>query len=199
MMSAVEPERQAKSSPFNLPNAITVLRILLVPVVVALLFQAPSTNSWQRWLAVTAFVVSIATDGVDGSIARRRGLITDLGKILDPIADKALIGAAFVSLSILGQIPWWITIAILVRELGITAYRLIVVRRRVLAASTGGKVKTVLQAVAVGFYLSPLATLWQPIEVIQYLVLLAAVVSTVYSGLQYVLLEIKAGHARSRS
>ncbi|MFM5968579.1 MAG: CDP-diacylglycerol--glycerol-3-phosphate 3-phosphatidyltransferase [Micrococcales bacterium] len=198
-MSAVEPEQRAKSSPFNLPNAITVLRILLVPVVVALLFQAPSANSWQRWLAVTAFVVSIATDGVDGSIARRRGLITDLGTILAPIADKALIGAAFVSLSILGQIPWWITIAILVREFGITAYRLIVVRRRVLAASTGGKVKTVLQAVAVGFYLSPLATLWQPIEVIQYLVLLAAVVSTVSSGLQYVLLEIKAGRARSRS
>lgn len=197
-MATQPTQGQSKTSPFNLPNAITVLRILLVPVVIALVFQAPSANSWQRWLAVSAFVISIATDGVDGSIARRRGLITDLGKILDPIADKALIGGAFVSLSILGQIDWWITIAILVRELGITTYRLVVVRRRVLAASTGGKVKTVLQAVAVGFYLSPLSALWQPIEVIQYLILLAAVVLTVSSGLQYVILEVKAGRARRR-
>ena len=197
-MSSSPAQPAAKSSPFNLPNAITVIRILLVPVVIALMFQAPATNSWQRWLAVTAFVVSIATDGLDGSIARRRGLITDLGKILDPIADKALIGGALVSLSILGQIDWWITIAILVRELGITAYRLIVVRRRVLAASTGGKVKTVLQAVAVGFYLSPLAALWQPLEWIQYIVLLAAVISTLASGLQYVGAELKASNVRPR-
>lgn len=185
-------------SPFNLPNAITVIRILLVPVVIALLFEWPATNAWQRWFAVAAFVVSIATDGLDGSIARRRGLITDLGKILDPIADKALIGGALVSLSILGQIDWWITIAILARELGITAYRLIVVRRRVLAASTGGKVKTVLQAVAIGFYLSPLASFWQPFEWLQGLILLAAVVSTLASGLQYVGAELKAGNARRR-
>ena len=197
-MSSSPAHPAAKSSPFNLPNAITVIRILLVPVVIALMFQAPATNSWQRWLAVTAFVVSIATDGLDGSIARRRGLITDLGKILDPIADKALIGGALVSLSILGQIDWWITIAILVRELGITAYRLIVVRKRVLAASTGGKVKTVLQAVAVGFYLSPLAALWQLVEWIQYIVLLAAVISTLASGLQYVGAEIKASNVRRR-
>lgn len=197
-MSSSPAHPAAKSSPFNLPNAITVIRILLVPVVIALMFQAPATNSWQRWLAVTAFVVSIATDGLDGSIARRRGLITDLGKILDPIADKALIGGALVSLSILGQIDWWITIAILVRELGITAYRLIVVRKRVLAASTGGKVKTVLQAVAVGFYLSPLAALWHPVEWIQYIVLLAAVISTLASGLQYVGAEIKASNVRRR-
>jgi CDP-diacylglycerol--glycerol-3-phosphate 3-phosphatidyltransferase len=197
-MSSSPAHPAAKSSPFNLPNAITVIRILLVPVVIALMFQAPATNSWQRWLAVTAFVVSIATDGLDGSIARRRGLITDLGKILDPIADKALIGGALVSLSILGQIDWWITIAILVRELGITAYRLIVVRKRVLAASTGGKVKTVLQAVAVGFYLSPLAELWKPVEWIQYIVLLAAVISTLASGLQYVGAEIKASNVRRR-
>ncbi len=197
-MSSSPAHPAAKSSPFNLPNAITVIRILLVPVVIALMFQAPATNSWQRWLAVTAFVVSIATDGLDGSIARRRGLITDLGKILDPIADKALIGGALVSLSILGQIDWWITIAILVRELGITAYRLIVVRKRVLAASTGGKVKTVLQAVAIGFYLSPLAELWKPVEWIQYIVLLAAVISTLASGLQYVGAEIKASNVRRR-
>lgn len=140
---------------------------------------------------MTAFVVSIATDGVDGAIARRRGLITDLGKILDPIADKALIGGAFISLSILNLVPWWITAAIMLREVGITVYRLVVVRRRVLAASTGGKVKTVLQAVAVGFYISPLAALWAPVEIIQAVVLYLALGSTVLSGIQYVFAEAK--------
>lgn len=168
-----------------------MLRILLVPVVIALMFTAPATNSWQRWLAVIAFVVSIATDGVDGAIARRRGLITDLGKILDPIADKALIGGALISLSILALVPWWVTVAIMVRELGITVYRLVVVRKRVLAASNGGKVKTVLQAVAVGFYLSPLAALWAPVEWIQLIILYAALVSTLATGLQYVIAEVK--------
>lgn len=168
-----------------------MLRILLVPVVIALMFAAPETNSWQRWMAVTAFVVSIATDGVDGAIARRRGLITDLGKILDPIADKALIGGAFISLSILNLVPWWVTVAIMVREVGITVYRLIVVRRRVLAASTGGKVKTVLQAVAVGFYISPLAALWSPVAIIQAVVLYVALASTVVSGIQYVFAEVR--------
>ena len=185
-----------KSSPFNLPNAITVARILLVPVVLALLFAGKDAAGWHRWAAVTAFVLSIATDGVDGAIARRRGLITDLGKLLDPIADKALIGAALVGLSILGSIPWWITIAILVRELGITAYRLIVARKRVLAANAGGKVKTVLQAVAIGFYLSPLAALWSPVAWVQTIVLYAALISTLASGLAYVAAEVRASRAR---
>ncbi|MEY2674837.1 MAG: CDP-diacylglycerol--glycerol-3-phosphate 3-phosphatidyltransferase [Actinomycetota bacterium] len=180
-----------KPSPFNLPNAITVLRILLVPVVLVLLFASPDETGILRWLAVSAFVVSIATDGVDGAIARRRGLITDLGKLLDPIADKALIGSAFVALSILGEIEWWVTISILVRELGITAYRLVVARRRVLAANRGGKLKTILQAVAVGFYLSPLASLWAPVEVVQAIVLYAALVSTLSSGLAYVVAEVR--------
>ena len=186
----------SKPSPYNLPNAITVLRILLVPVFIWLLFSAASEASPMRWLAVTAFVVSIATDGVDGAIARRQGLITDLGKILDPIADKALIGGGLVSLSLLGQIPWWVTVAILVREFGITAYRLVVVRRRVLAASTGGKVKTVLQAVAVGFYISPLSSLWSPIGVFQAAVLYAALASTLWSGIQYVFAELKVARGR---
>ena len=186
----------SKPSPWNLPNAITVLRILLVPVFIWLLFTASSPESPLRWFAVAAFVISIATDGVDGAIARRRGLITDLGKILDPIADKALIGGGLISLSLLGQIPWWVTIAILVREFGITAYRLIVVRRRVLAASTGGKIKTVLQAVAVGFYISPLASLWSPVGVIQAVILYAALASTLWSGIQYVLAEVKVSRGR---
>ncbi len=181
----------AKPSPLNLPNAITVLRILLVPVVLLLLFASTDKAGLLRWLSVTAFVVSIATDGVDGAIARRRGLITDLGKLLDPIADKALIGSALVALSVLGEIDWWITIAILVRELGITAYRLIVARKRVLAANRGGKLKTILQAVAIGFYLSPLASLWQPVAIVQALVLYAALASTLVSGFAYVVAEVR--------
>ncbi|MEY4618715.1 MAG: CDP-diacylglycerol--glycerol-3-phosphate 3-phosphatidyltransferase, partial [Actinomycetota bacterium] len=103
----------------NLPNLITIIRIAFVP------------------------------DGVDGAIARRKNLVTNLGKLLDPIADKALLGGALVSLSILGEVPWWITTVILVREIGITAYRLIVVKKRVIAAAGGGKLKTILQSIAV--------------------------------------------------
>ena len=179
-----------KQSPLNLPNSITIVRILLVPVVLILLFAGTDRTGWQRWVAVTAFVISIATDGVDGASARRKGLITDLGKLLDPIADKALIGGALVGLSILGEIPWWITALILLREVGITVYRLVVARRRVLAANKGGKVKTVLQAVAVGFYLSPLSQLWSPIGWLQLFILYAALVSTLASGLSYVRAEL---------
>jgi CDP-diacylglycerol--glycerol-3-phosphate 3-phosphatidyltransferase len=185
-----------KPSPWNLPNAITIARILLVPVVLALLFASDNKVGLNRWAAVGAFVLSIATDGVDGAIARKKGLITDLGKLLDPIADKALIGGSLVALSIVGSIDWWITALILFRELGITIYRLVVARKRVLAANTGGKVKTVLQAVAVGFYLSPLGELWQPLSWVQAIILYAALVSTLSSGLSYVAAEIRLARAR---
>jgi len=122
----------------NLPNSITLLRILLVPVFITLLFVSPEKSSLERWLVVAIFVLAISTDGIDGAIARKRNLVTNLGKLLDPIADKALIGGALVALSILGELSWYITAAILIREVGITVYRLIVAKRRVLAASGGG-------------------------------------------------------------
>ena len=178
----------SKPSPYNLPNAITVLRILLVPVFIWLLFSAASESSPMRWLAVTAFLVSIATDGVDGAIARRQGLITDLGKILDPIADKLLIGGALVSLSILGEVSWWITGVILVRELGITVYRLVVIRDRIIAASAGGKLKTVMQSIMVGFLLSPAN--WMPFGVqpwVEGALIAVAVVLTLWSGAAYLI------------
>jgi CDP-diacylglycerol--glycerol-3-phosphate 3-phosphatidyltransferase len=176
----------SEPTPWNLPNAITAARILLVPVFLWVLFIYPNPDSMQRWWAVLLFVLTISTDGVDGAIARRRGLITNVGKILDPIADKALIGGALVGLSILGQIPWWVTILILVRELGITFFRFAVIRRKVIAASGGGKLKTVLQAVAIGFFLSPLAHMWGYwVEVLQNVVLYVALVITVYSGAGY--------------
>lgn len=175
----------------NLPNFITLLRIALVPVFVAMVFAFDTSDVYGRWLVVAAFIALILTDSIDGQIARRRNLITNLGKLLDPIADKFLLGGALISLSLLGRIDWWVTALILIRELGITAYRLIVARRRVLAASTGGKVKTVLQSVAIGFYLSPLSVLLSWVDIVQLVILYAALISTWSTGLQYLIAERK--------
>ncbi|MEN9706483.1 MAG: CDP-diacylglycerol--glycerol-3-phosphate 3-phosphatidyltransferase [Actinomycetota bacterium] len=169
----------------NLPNLITIARIALAPVFIWVLLLFPQSSAHERWIAVGLFVLASATDGVDGALARKRNQVTDLGKLLDPIADKVLIGGALVTLSLLGEIPWWITVLILVREIGITIYRLAVIKDRVIAASGGGKLKTVLQSVAVGFYLSPLAGYWAPIGIIQQIILYAALISTVVSGIQY--------------
>lgn len=179
------------ASRLNLPNSITIARILLVPVFIAVLFAHPDKSDWQRWIAVFLFVLAISTDGVDGAIARKRGLVTNLGKILDPIADKALLGGALVSLSLLGEVPWWATIVILLREVGITVYRLVVVRKRVIAASGGGKAKTILQSITVGFLLSPFDSYFSWLGFIETLALYAAVAVTVVTGLQYVFAAIK--------
>jgi len=180
----------------NLPNLITIIRIAFVPLFIWLLFIAPEKYSVERWLAVVFFVLAIATDGVDGAIARRKNLVTNLGKLLDPIADKALLGGALVSLSLLAEVPWWITIVILVRELGITFYRLLVAKRRVIAATGGGKLKTVLQSVAVGFLLSPLDTLMPWLIGIEAILLYAALIVTLTSGLQFISAEVKARYAK---
>jgi len=180
----------------NLPNLITIIRIAFVPLFIWLLFIAPEKHSVERWLAVVFFVLAIATDGVDGAIARRKNLVTNLGKLLDPIADKALLGGALVSLSLLAEVPWWITIVILVRELGITFYRLLVAKRRVIAATGGGKLKTVLQSVAVGFLLSPLDTLMPLLIGIEAILLYAALIVTLTSGLQFISAEVKARYAK---
>ena len=110
-----------------------------------------------RVAAFVTFAVAVATDRIDGDLARRRGLITDFGKIADPIADKALIGAALVSLSALGELPWWVTVVVLAREIGVTVLRFVVIRHGVMPASRGGKAKTVLQSVAIGLYVLPLS------------------------------------------
>lgn len=169
----------------NLPNAVTLARIALAPVFIWVLLMFPNTSAHERWIAVALFVIASATDGVDGALARRRNQVTDLGKLLDPIADKVLIGGALVTLSLLGQVEWWITIVILVREIGITIYRLAVVKDRVIPASGGGKFKTIMQSVAVGFYLSPLAGYWVPIGLLQSGILYFAMILTVISGAEY--------------
>lgn len=174
----------------NLPNLITIIRIALVPLFVVLLFVAP--NSW--W-SVSIFVLAIASDGVDGAIARRKNLITNLGKLLDPIADKALLGSALISLSILDRVPLWITTIILIREIGITGYRLLVAKHRIIAAAGGGKLKTILQSVAVGFLLSPLDSYLSWLVPIETILLFAALILTLTSGVQFVLAELKARRA----
>lgn len=173
-------------STWSVPNLISLVRIALVPVFVAVLIGAGHADVPLRWVATALFVVAISTDSLDGHLARSRNLVTDLGKILDPIADKALTGAALVVLSVLGELPWWVTAPILVREVGITVYRFAVLSKRVIPASKGGKLKTVLQSVAISLALAPLPLLlgsW--VDVVNAVLMAAAFVVTVVTGVQY--------------
>ena len=136
----------------NVANALTVLRLCLVPVFVVL---PAGRGDGARIAACAVFGLASATDFLDGELARRRGLITDFGKIADPIADKALTGSALVVLSYLGELPWWVTGVILFRELAVTGLRFWVISHGVIAASRGGKAKTLLQVVAIALYILP--------------------------------------------
>lgn len=189
-------ERSAKSI-FNLPNVITMARILCVPFFVWSLF-AIQADSIARWFSVLIFIVIMISDGIDGAIARKRGLITNLGKLLDPIADKALLGGALVALSILNEFSWWVTIVILVRELGITAYRLVVVQREVVAASSGGKLKTILQSILIGSLASPLEYFFTPWYInVEAALTVVVLLITVYTGVQYLVLAARARSKKS--
>jgi CDP-diacylglycerol---glycerol-3-phosphate 3-phosphatidyltransferase len=163
----------------NVANGLTVIRILLVPVFVACLLAGGT--AW-RLTALAAFCVASFTDLLDGRLARSRGLVTDFGKIADPVADKALTGAALICLSALGELPWWVTAVIMVRELGVTLLRFWVIRKGVIAASRGGKVKTVLQIIAICLYILPWGN-----AIARDVVMGAAVVITVVTGFDYVL------------
>ncbi len=182
----------------NVANVITVVRILLAPVFIALLLADGDRMGALRWVAAVLFVVAIVTDGIDGFLARRLDLVTDFGKIVDPIADKILVGGALVSLSILGELWWWVTIVILVREFGITIFRFAVISRRVIPAVASGKLKTVLQAVAVSLFLFPLTTvlgdwvLW-----VDWIVMGAALALTVYSGVDFVVKYLQTNRRES--
>jgi CDP-diacylglycerol--glycerol-3-phosphate 3-phosphatidyltransferase len=163
-----------------------VIRILLAPVFIWLLLDDAGHLGLLRYVAAGLFILAIVTDSVDGLLARRQNLVTDFGKILDPIADKVLIGGALVSLSLLGELWWWVTIVILVREFGITALRFAVLRNRVIAASSGGKLKTILQAVAISFFLVPTWLLlgdWM--HWFNAVLMAIALVLTVSTGVQY--------------
>jgi CDP-diacylglycerol--glycerol-3-phosphate 3-phosphatidyltransferase len=162
----------------NVANLLTVVRLLLVPVFLGLLFT--DGIGW-RIAALLVFAVASFTDRVDGQLARSRNLVTDFGKIADPIADKALTGSALVGLSLLGDLWWWVTVVILVREIGITLLRFVVIRYGVIAASRGGKLKTMLQVIAIGLYVMP-----GPIDPLRWVTMGAAVIVTVVTGLDYV-------------
>lgn len=182
--------------PRQLPNAITIVRILCAPVFVWMLLADAGADGGLRWGAAVLFIVAIATDGIDGYLARRHDIVTDLGKLLDPIADKALTGCAFVGLSILGELPWWITILVLVREVGITVHRLIVAGDHVVAAAWMGKLKTVAQAVALSLALLPLwSVVGEWIHIVNAIAMTIAVVLTLASGLDYVLTASRAGRS----
>ncbi|KQY20593.1 CDP-diacylglycerol--glycerol-3-phosphate 3-phosphatidyltransferase [Cellulomonas sp. Root485] len=188
----------AVPSAWNLANVLTVLRIALVPFFAWALLADGGHTTTGRLIATALFVVAAATDRLDGWLARRSGQVTDLGKLLDPIADKVLIGTALVLLSWLGDLPWWVTVIILVRELGITAMRFFLLRYVVLPASRGGKLKTVLQSVAIGLYLLPLDALPSFVSVAAVIFMGAALVVTVVTGLDYARTGLQIKRAASR-
>lgn len=170
----------------NVANALTVVRIFLIPVFVV--FLVAGGTAW-RLAALAVFGVASLTDLADGQLARSRGLVTDFGKIADPIADKALTGAALITLSALGELPAWVTALILVREVGITVMRFAVIRRGVIAASQGGKVKTLLQIVAICLYVLPASL--SPPDVAKDVVIGAALVVTLVTGADYVVRAVR--------
>lgn len=180
-----DPIAEAPSpvSAWNIANGLTVLRLLLVPVFALVLFHGDGQDTaWRIWATVVFGIASI-TDRFDGDLARRRGLVTEFGKLADPIADKALIGTALVGLSALDELAWWVTVVMLVREVGVTVLRFWVIRHGVIAASRGGKVKTLLQALAIGLYVLPLSG-W--LHVVAVVVMGAAVAMTLITGGDYV-------------
>lgn len=177
------PGQEPRGSPWNLPNALTTLRLLLVPLFVWLLMREGGDDPASSVGAVVVFVVAMVTDLVDGKIARERGQVTSFGTIADPIADKALVGSALIGLSLLGQVPWWATAVILIREVGVTVLRFVVIRHGVMPAGRGGKSKTALQTVTLVLLMLPLPQSWSWFTTA---LLLATVALTVATGLDYV-------------
>lgn len=145
-----------RPSNWNVPNALTTLRIILVPFFAWALLQDGGDSTLWRWVAFVIFAVAMITDKIDGDIARKHNLITDFGKIADPIADKAVTGMALIGLSIAGDVWWWVTVIVLLREWSVTLLRLSVLKQVVLPAARSGKVKTVLQSLALGLLVMPL-------------------------------------------
>ncbi|WP_417220746.1 CDP-diacylglycerol--glycerol-3-phosphate 3-phosphatidyltransferase [Arthrobacter sp.] len=181
----VEPDPQPVPT-LNIANVLTTLRIIMVPFFVWALVADDQQHGVLRWVAVALFALAMYTDKLDGDLARSRGLITNFGKIADPIADKLLLGAALVTLSWLGELWWWVTIVILVRELGITALRFAVIRRGVIAASRGGKIKTVTQTAGLFLMLLPFTPDIGWLTVLALAVILLAAAITVYTGIDYI-------------
>jgi CDP-diacylglycerol---glycerol-3-phosphate 3-phosphatidyltransferase len=187
---AAPPAAPAAAPLVNIANMLTMLRIALVPVFAAVLMYDHGRSTGWRLVAAAVFTAASITDRFDGELARKRGLVTDFGKIADPIADKALMGAALIGLSALGELWWWVTIVILVREVGITVLRFWVIKRGVIAASRGGKLKTLLQALAIFVYVLPFGAehgSWAWLNPVAAVIMGAALVATVVTGVDYVM------------
>jgi CDP-diacylglycerol---glycerol-3-phosphate 3-phosphatidyltransferase len=181
----------------NIANILTVSRLVLVPVFLIALFTEGGHSFGWRLAATVLFAIASVTDQLDGWLARKHGLVTDFGKVADPIADKALTGAALFGLSILGDLPWWVTLVIAAREVGVTVLRFWVIRYGVIPASRGGKLKTLTQIVAIGFFLAPLPGGFVAVE---WTLMGIAVLLTVATGLDYVFraLRLRAQGIRTR-
>jgi CDP-diacylglycerol---glycerol-3-phosphate 3-phosphatidyltransferase len=186
----------AKPSNLNLPNVLTTVRIVLVPFFGAALLEDGGTSIGWRLVAFTIFVVAMVTDKIDGDIARKRGLITDFGKIADPIADKAMTGMAFVGLSVIFESPWWwvVTIVVLVREWSVTLLRLSILNKVVIAADQLGKLKTTFQVIGLSGLVLPFRDpglpgwMQTPGEVLYWIAIVLvgiAVALTLVSGAQF--------------
>jgi CDP-diacylglycerol--glycerol-3-phosphate 3-phosphatidyltransferase len=187
----------AAPSNWNVANGLTALRIALVPLFAALLLHDGGHQTSWRIGATIAFAGAVLTDRIDGELARSWGQVTDLGKIADPIADKALIGTALVSLSILDELWWSVTALIVIREVGITLLRLIVIRHGVMPAGRGGKAKTAAQALAIVLYLAPLP---DPAHLVAAAMMGIALVLTLATGIDYVIqaMRLREGSERTR-
>lgn len=172
----------------NLANVLTGVRLVLVPIFLLALFAGGGHETVSRIVAFGIFALACITDRFDGLLARNYGMATEFGAFVDPIADKTLIGSALIGLSILGDLPWWVTVVIMTRELGVTLLRLAVIRRGVIPASWGGKLKTVVQAVAIGLFVLPLSG---PFLVVASVVMGAAILLTVITGIDYVVSTVR--------
>jgi CDP-diacylglycerol---glycerol-3-phosphate 3-phosphatidyltransferase len=179
----VQPGQPISSAVLTVPNLVSMVRLALVPVFLLALFAESGGDERWRLAAAGIFAVASITDQVDGWLARKYGLITDFGKIADPIADKALIGAALVGLSLLGELPWWVTIVIAAREVGVTLLRFWVIKHGVIPASRGGKAKTMAQVIAIGLFLLPLP---EALLALQWTAMGVALALTVATGVDYV-------------
>lgn len=165
-----------------MPNALTALRLLLiVPFAISLLWE-DGANTTARVVATVIFIVASFTDYIDGYIARKKNLVTTFGKVADPIADKLLAGVALVGLSLLSELPWWVTAVILGRELAVTLLRFWVIKKGVIPASRGGKWKTATQILAITMYLLPLTGV---APTAAEFVMAAAVLLTLVTGVDY--------------
>ena len=181
---------------WNIANYLTLLRLALVPVFLVLLLGRDGEDEAWRVGAALVFALASYTDRIDGQLARSRGLVTSFGKLMDPIADKALTGAALVGLSLLDELPWWVTVVVMAREVGVTLLRLFVIRHGVMPASRGGKLKTLLQGLAIGLYLLPLTGLAASTRAP---VMAVAVLVTVVTGLDYVVRAVRLRQTSERA